>query len=335
MTAERVPTVTVVMPVYNVEAYVAQAVDPVLAQTFADFELIIVDDGGSDKSVSICETFKDPRIRIVHQANKGLAGARNTGIALSRGRYIALLDSDDAWAPEKLERHVAHLEAHAEIGASYSGAELIDCLGRSLGIRQRPKAGIATAKDVFCGRAILNGSAPVFRREMLSESALWNATQGRLWYFDESLRRSEDVECWTRLAVTGRFQFAAILAPLTLYRVNSGGLSADVIRQLSSWDQVCQSIAKIAPEFVAAYGREARGRELRYLARRCVQLRDRGLGLTLVCEAIAHCPSLLWREPGKTLVTLLACIALRLMPQNGFRVLLRLANPTMAGTTLP
>lgn len=334
MKDENTPTVSVVMPVFNVQAYVGQAVASVLAQRFADFELIVVDDGGSDNSVEICRTFIDPRIRIVQQANRGLAGARNTGISLARGRYIALLDSDDAWAPDKLERHVSHLDANPSVGASYSGAELMDCRGRLLGMRQRPKAGMATAKDVFCGRAILNGSAPVFRREMLSESAVWNAATGRLWYFDESLRRSEDVECWTRLAVTSRFRFAAIGAPLTFYRINSGGLSADVIRQLNSWDQVCASIARIAPAFVAAHGREARGRELRYLARRCVQLRDRGLGLTLACAAIAHCPSLLWREPGKTLATLFACMALRLMPQSGFRILLRLAHPALAGTPL-
>ncbi|HZV11070.1 MAG TPA: glycosyltransferase family 2 protein, partial [Novosphingobium sp.] len=94
-----VPTVSVIMPVYNVEPYVAEAITSVLAQTYADFELIIVDDGGQDRSVEICQGFEDPRIRIVHQANRGLAGARNTGILAARGRYLAFLDSDDRWLP--------------------------------------------------------------------------------------------------------------------------------------------------------------------------------------------------------------------------------------------
>jgi glycosyltransferase involved in cell wall biosynthesis len=330
VTASKTPAVSVIMPVYNVEAFVADAVRSVLAQTFTDFELIIIDDGGSDRSLEICEGFDDLRIRIKGQRNRGLAGARNTGIHCARGRYIALLDSDDCWVPEKLARHVAHLEANPEVGASYSGAELIDARGRLVGIRQIPKQGPVTPRDVFCGRAIMNGSTPVFRREMLDAGALPADASGRTWYFDEKLRRSEDVECWTRLALTTTYRFEAIAGIFTHYRVNAGGLSADVIRQLNSWDQVRENIAAIAPDFIAAHGREARGRELRYLARRSVQMRDRGLGLTLACEAISHWPRLLWEEPVKTLTTLAACVAMRVLPQRGFATLLRLAGLRVA-----
>ena len=89
------PLISVVMPVFNVERYVAEAIGSVLAQSFADFELIIVDDGGKDRSMEICRSFGDPRIRIVSQANRGLAGARNSGILAARGEFVALLDSDD------------------------------------------------------------------------------------------------------------------------------------------------------------------------------------------------------------------------------------------------
>jgi glycosyltransferase involved in cell wall biosynthesis len=330
MLTQHTPTVSVIMPVYNVEAYVAASIKSVLDQTFRDFELIIVDDGGTDRSMTICRSFDDTRIRIISQLNRGLAGARNTGIAVARGRFIALLDSDDLFAPEKLALHVAHLDSSPDVGVSFSGAELISQTGQRLGVQQLPKLGRLTPKDVFCGRAILNGSIPVFRREMLEEGALPGDGSDRHWYFDESLRRSEDVECWTRLALTSKFRFEALPGTLTLYRVNAGGLSADVVRQLDSWDQVCASIARLAPDFVAAHGKEARGRELRYLARRCVQMRDRGLGLTLALEAISHAPRLLWIEPAKTTSTLLSCLALRLLPQAAFNWLLRAANPSFA-----
>ena len=325
------PTVSVIMPVYNVELYVAEAIRSVLAQSFCDFELIIVDDGGTDGSLAICRSFDDTRIRIVSQTNRGLAGARNTGIYQARGKYVALIDSDDIWSPDKLMRHVDHLDASSNAGVSYGGAELIDAAGHRLGVYQRPKLGMVCAKDVFCGRAIANGSIPVFRREMLEEGAIPHASSDRRWYFDETLRRSEDVECWTRLALTSRFKFEALPDILTFYRVNAEGLSADVVRQLNSWDQVCASIAKIAPDFVAAHGREARGRELRYLARRCVQIRDRGLGLMLVLEALSHSPRMLWQEPVKTLTTLVACFAMRVLSQGTFGKLLRIASPTLAG----
>jgi glycosyltransferase involved in cell wall biosynthesis len=324
------PAVSVIMPVYNVEAYVGDAIRSVLAQSFADFELVIVDDGGADRSLAICRSFDDPRIRIVTQRNRGLAGARNTGIAQARGRYIALLDSDDLWEPRKLAVHVAHLDGNPDVGASYGGSELIDGAGRRLNIFQRPKVGVASAKDVFCGRTISNGSVPVFRREMLEEGALPGDRAGRTYYFDETLRRSEDVECWTRLALTSRFKFDSVREILTLYRVNSGGLSADVVRQLASWDEVRAKLERIDPAFIAVYGREARGRELRYLARRCVQIRDRGLGLTLALEALSHCPRLLRDEPVKTLTTLAACFAMRSLSTAAFGVLLRVASPALA-----
>ena len=95
------PRISVIMPVYDVERYVAAAIQSVLDQSFKDFELIIIDDGGSDSSLAICRGFVDPRIRIISQSNRGLAGARNTGIMQARGAYIALLDSDDLWARDK------------------------------------------------------------------------------------------------------------------------------------------------------------------------------------------------------------------------------------------
>jgi glycosyltransferase involved in cell wall biosynthesis len=330
MSSEKPPTVSVVMPVYNVERFVAEAIRSVLDQSYEDFELIIVDDGGCDGSVDICRGFHDPRIRIISQLNGGLAAARNTGIASSQGRYIALLDSDDAWATDKLARHVEHLDANPQVGASYAGSELRDAAGNALGILQLPKLGRARAKDVFCGRAILNGSSPVFRRAMLEESALPSSAPGRLCIFDESLRRSEDVECWTRLALTSRFEFEGIAGALTYYRVSASGLSADVIKQLDSWDAVFARLAPIDPAFIAAHGKEARSRELRYLARRCVQMRDRGLGLSLAWEGLRHFPLLLLLEPAKTATTLLACLLMRLLPRSGFDGVLGLLNPILA-----
>jgi glycosyltransferase involved in cell wall biosynthesis len=324
------PIVSVIMPVYNVEKYVAQAIRSVLEQSFADFELIIIDDGGTDGSMEICRAVVDHRIRILTQANRGLAGARNTGIAAARGQFVALLDSDDSMHPEKLMRHVMHLYARPEVGVSYAGADLIDGAGRPLGIVQQPKLGRVTAADVFCGRVILNGSIPVFRRETLEEASYILPDETRRWYFDETLRRSEDIEFWTRVALTTRWSFAGIPGRFTDYRINMSGLSADVIRQLESWDQVCTRIKSYAPEFIARYGQQARALELRYLARRSFQMRDRGLAVGLIVNAISAAPRLVGLEPVKTLTTLIGCILLRTLPDRCFSALLRFAKPSMA-----
>ncbi|RVT96748.1 glycosyltransferase [Rhodovarius crocodyli] len=328
---QNLPAVSVVMPVYNVERFVAAAIDSVLAQSFTDFELIIVDDGGNDRSVEICAAYADPRIRILHQANRGLAGARNTGIAAARGRYIALLDSDDIWLPGKLAENVAHLDADPDVGVSYSGAILVNERGEDLGVRQTPLVGRIDARQVFCGRGVCNGSIPVFRREALEQAALPRDAEGRVWYFDESLRRSEDVECWTRIALRSPLAFECLPGFTTLYRVNAGGLSADIPRQLQSWEDVVDRIAAFAPEFIARHRREARAREVRYLARRAVAMRDARLAVSLSVEAVTLQPALLVTEPRKTLTTLGAALALRVLSPYRFERLLRRVKPGLAG----
>ena len=121
------------MPAYNVESTIYATLRSLLAQTFSDFELIIVDDGSTDHTLNVVAGFDDPRLRVVRQANRGLAGAHNTGIFESRGRYIGFCDADDLWAPEKLARHVAHLEAEPEVGISFSGLGLHRCRRRADG----------------------------------------------------------------------------------------------------------------------------------------------------------------------------------------------------------
>jgi len=327
MESETSPSVSVIMAVCNAEAYIAGAIRSVLAQTYTDFELIIVNDGGSDRSMEVCHAFTDPRISIVRQDMHGLAHARNTGILHARGRFVALLDSCDMWAPEKLQTHVEHLESDDNLGASTSAAMMIDALGEPTGITLRPKTGPITARDVFCGRVVVTPSAPVFRWEMLIESALPEDASGRHRVFDETLRSAADLECWTRLAVTSRFRFETIDRPLTCYRVRPGNLSADVMRALDSWDDARDKIAHIAPEFIEACGDEARANELHYLSRRCAQMRDRRLGLSLACAAISHFPGLLWREPARTLATFLACLAIRHLPTGKFAPFQLAANP--------
>ncbi|MEO1554760.1 MAG: glycosyltransferase family A protein, partial [Pseudomonadota bacterium] len=154
----RRPTVSVIMPVYNTAKYVEAAIQSVLAQTFTQFELLIIDDAGSDGSIDLCRAIDDPRIRIISQANRGLAGARNTGIRNARGQYIALLDSDDLWEPRKLERHVEHLRLAPHIGVSYAASKLIDEDGHLLRIVQRPKLKRVSPRDVFLRNPIGNGS---------------------------------------------------------------------------------------------------------------------------------------------------------------------------------
>ena len=115
------PAVSVILPAYNAEVFITEAVESVRAQTFSDYELIAVNDGSTDRTGEILDDLAKgfPAMRVIHQENKGLAGARNAAIAAMRGEYIALLDADDLWLPEKLQRCMDYLREHPDESEVY------------------------------------------------------------------------------------------------------------------------------------------------------------------------------------------------------------------------
>jgi glycosyltransferase involved in cell wall biosynthesis len=317
------PTVSIVMPVFNVERFVGAAVRSALDQTFGDFELIIVDDGGHDASMDICRSFHDPRIRLISQANRGLAGARNSGIAAARGRYIAFLDSDDLWNRDKLMLHVIHLEADAKLDVSYSGSRMIDESGRVLNVAMRPKLTGISAAHILKRNPIGNGSAPVIRRNALDRTAFAHPEEnGRVCWFDESFRQSEDIEMWLRMAAKHGCRFEGIEGLLTDYRIAQGGLSANIARQFESWQRAMAKAKIYAPNLIARHLHRATAYQLRYLARRAIQLGDGPFAASLMREALTTSPSIIVAEPVKTLVTLAATVAARWLSPDHFRALI-------------
>ena len=111
------PKISVIMPNYNNELYLREAIESVLNQTFKDFEFIIVDDGSTDKSIEIIQSYNDPRIKIfINEINKGVSYTKNVGLDAAKGEYIIILDSDDICHPERLEKQVKFMDKHPDIG---------------------------------------------------------------------------------------------------------------------------------------------------------------------------------------------------------------------------
>jgi len=325
----KAPRVSVIMPVYNVETYISHAIDSVLAQSFTDWELLIIDDGGSDRSIDIAAEYCDPRIRIISQRNRGLAGARNTGIFHARGDYIALLDSDDRWLPEKLALHLIHLDTAPDVDVSYSASRFIDGEGNVLRQAQRPQLHNITPQHILCRNPVGNGSAPVIRRSALDAVAFTHPDEAdRTCWFDESFRQSEDIEMWVRMALQGQAKFDGIAPELTEYRVVAGGLSANVARQFESWERMIAKTRSYAPDFIRKHGSRARAYQLRYLARRSVQLGDGSFAMSLVGQAMKSSVRPLVEEPRKTLVTMGAAFVARSIDADRFN---RLAGRWMGG----
>lgn len=311
------PRVSVVVPLYQTERYIAAALASVLAQTFRDFEVIVVDDGSHDRGPEIAASTADARVRIVRQENRGLAGARNTGIRNAHADIVALIDADDLWEPTKLARHVACLDADPQLDVSFSASRLIDEDGRDVGLVQSPLDRTLADHEFFCRNPVGNGSAPVIRKRALDRIAFLDKERGYECWFDESFRQSEDIECWMRMKASG-CRFAYVDAALTLYRVNSGGLSANVSAQLATWRRFRDKVGTYAPDLVARYGRRAEAYQLRYLARRAVRSADRHQALDLAMRAVRLHPRTLIEEPARTVSTLCAAMAKRWLPRNVF-----------------
>src|SRR5215510_4129929 len=134
------PLVSVVIPVYDREDYLGDAVDSVLAQTFPSFEIVVVDDGSTDRSAEIVRAHRDPRVRLIcHPHNRGISAARNTGVDAARGDYVAFLDSDDVAYPDRLARQVAFLDGHLDHAAVGAWIDWMDASGRPLGrVKRKP-----------------------------------------------------------------------------------------------------------------------------------------------------------------------------------------------------
>nr|WP_232365922.1 glycosyltransferase family 2 protein [Methylocystis silviterrae] len=310
-----IPKVSVIIPLYQSERFICDTLRSVQAQTFTDFEIVVVNDGSSDGGPALAEEFGEPRLRVVHQENRGLAGARNGGIAHAKGEYLAFLDADDLWLPTKLQRHVEHLDSDPQIGVSFSASALMDDDAKDIGLVQKPIGSTFDAVSVFCRNPVGNGSAPVIRRETLDAIAFFDKERGRNCWFDESFRQSEDIECWTRIAATTDWKFGYVDAPLTRYRVNLQGLSANVEAQLATWRRFRRKVASYAPALEAGAGNLAEAYQLRYLARRAIRSSRYAQGLTLVWEALMLEPRILLVEPTRTLTTLTAGIVGVILPR--------------------
>ncbi|SIN77435.1 glycosyltransferase family 2 protein [Vannielia litorea] len=316
---------SIIVPAFNVEATLAETLTALLAQTYPDFEIIVVDDGSTDRTPLIAQRFaRDARLRIVQQGNRGLAGARNSGIQAARGEIIGFCDADDLWHPEKLARHAAHLAANPEVGISYSGSALIDEASRPLRTAQRPRLAGVDASTIFKRNPIGNGSAPVIRRAVFDEIGYCPRQEpSRIWYFDETFRQSEDIECWLRIALSTCWRFEGIEGLLTRYRVNSGGLSANTARQRAAWERMVTKLTPLNPAFFAVNTPAARAYQLRYLSRRAISDRDGARAWELLREAMAASRLPLLEEPVKTGVT---CAAAALLNAAG-----RLGKARIAG----
>jgi len=287
-----VPAVSVIMPAYNVEPYVGDAIGSALAQTFTDLEVIVVDDGSTDETAQAVRTLarQDSRVKLVQQPNRGLAGARNSALRASRGEFLALLDSDDVWEPTFLEQQLAILHARPDVDIVTGNGWYLGGAKHGQVARPQPDPRPAPELASIIGDEWSVFIMSVFRRHVYTG----------IGPFDESMRSNEDYDFWLRAAVAG-FTFARNDTPLGHYRVRSDSLSASNIRMLRG---ILHVYTKLRPVIAD------RAREMSILQRQIVRFEsellaaEARLALELADFAAAreHLGALHARRGGATLV---------------------------------
>ncbi len=194
------PLVSVIIPAYNCQAYVAEAVESVLEQDYPCKEVIVVNDGSTDGTLSVLRGFGD-RIRVIDRPNGGPPQARNTGLAAVQGDYVAFLDADDVWLQGKLSAQVAHMEAYPEVGSCYIVWQPwppdADGVFRRPGFAQRPLGPTQVNKD----RSGWIYSRMLFDSEILTSTVLIRTRVLReVGEFDQGLWNGDDYDYWLRLS---------------------------------------------------------------------------------------------------------------------------------------
>jgi glycosyltransferase involved in cell wall biosynthesis len=245
-----VPRVSVIIPTYNRTALVQEAVASVLAQTYRDFEVVVVDDGSTDGTTAALADYQEVQVHR-HRRRRGVAAARNTGVAAARGQWLAFLDSDDLWLPDKLTRQMAHLDNQPGLWLSQTDETWV-------------RRGVRVNKPVSHRKVGGRIFGPSLKRCMVSPSAvilhrrLLEAHGG----FDESLPAAEDYDLWLRL--TWRYEVGLVATPLVIKR---GGHADQLSRQwgLDRWR--IRALIKLLnePDLPEPYAQAAR----RTLAAKC------------------------------------------------------------------
>jgi glycosyltransferase involved in cell wall biosynthesis len=252
--------VSVIIPAYNAEPQIAQTLKSVLAQTYQQFEIIVVDDGSTDRTADVVRSLQaiDPRIQLIQQRNAGVSAARNAAIAQARGEYLAPLDADDVWLPPMLERCIERL--NKGVGVAYAWSVDIDAAGNILG-RYAPVSSPEgrVLLPLICAQFLKNGSSAVFRRDCIEKVGGYNPQQRS--------RQLESCEEWDLLLrIADKYEFGCVPEFLVGYRQAGLGRSQQIQRVARGYELMMADVRQRHPEIPRRVFRWSAGLFYNYLA---------------------------------------------------------------------
>lgn len=260
------PRVSVILPTFNCARFLGRAISSALAQTYTDYEVVVVDDGSTDETQDVVAQFGS-RVRYFYQPNRGPTPARNLALSQASGELIAYLDADDMWYPHKLARQVEFLDAHKECGLVHSDVTIIDEADHVL-FQAYKRETKRSAAQGYCAMELLQRNSVWAPTVVLEHRECLNKTRG----FDDRVKGAADYYQWLLVAMDGK-ALGYIDEPLAMYRRWAGNMSAN---RRQAWEEVVVMFEILLAEKDLAL---RLGREAVDLAR--TQLRR--LGLALAC----------------------------------------------------
>ena len=252
------PRLSVIIPMFNTAQWIGAAIASALDQTERRIEVVVVDDGSTDGSLDRVLSFDDDRLTILTQSNQGLSAARNSGIFVARAPLLGLLDGDDTWFPEKVQRHLELHETSANIGVTFDWWAYLDENGDRTGQYLMHKCHQPDAKTLARRNCV--GSHVVAKKECFANVGL----------FDESLRSCEDLDMWIRIASQTSFLFRLIPEVLSGYRVREGSLSLNFDTFVRSAEVMQERVALRTPGMNEEDGRRCLSQLLRITSRKAL-----------------------------------------------------------------
>lgn len=237
--------ISIVIPLYNKEKQIASTLRSVFAQTYTDYEIVIVDDGSTDGSAAVVESFHDPRIRLIHQANAGVSAARNLGISEARGEYIAMLDADDLWKPEFLKTIVGLIDKYPQCDVFATKYNFVDEFGNYKDsvinkIKFKNQDGIINNyfEIACCSDSPINSSIVAF-----SKTAITNIGK-----FPIGITSGEDLLTWAKLACSYKIAYSKTIG--ATYYTPTTGPTGIVPKDLTTTkDAVGCALQQLAKEY--------------------------------------------------------------------------------------
>lgn len=277
--------ISVVVPAYNAAATLSETLDSVRAQTHRAIEIVVVDDGSIDDTAAIAlrHASEDARVRLVRTRNEGVAAARNTGVAVSAGEYIAPIDADDLWKPTKLARQIeAMRQGGPKVGLVYAWTALLDMQGDVVALGPRHLDSGDVSRRLWRTNLVGSGSCPLLRRQAMV----------RVGAYDESLHRQQAQGCedWLLyMLVAQHFEYAVVPEYLTGYRRRAGSMSTDHLRMYRSFRLAADNVVQRVPVRRSDL-REATGDAIHTAYRQLVAVGDRDGARAMLLNLVVGFP---------------------------------------------